>query len=125
MNFRKISFSLVVLLLISAHLAACSTRASGFPTGKFDVSGGGASFEFNRDGTFTYYSGGVSVFTGTYKVDGDVYTETSSTGASTNPACNAPAQYYWDFNGTALSFSVLDDKCGSRIAIYTSSAWIR
>ena len=87
---------LLMLALMFSLLAACSptaptaapkptsapdTTSSNFPAGKFIQSGKtDYGLIFNKDGTFSVFDGGTTLVTGTYSVDGNVYTETSNDG---------------------------------------------
>ena len=58
-----------------------STTSSNFPAGKFIQSGKtDYGLVFNADGTFSVFSGDKTFVTGTYSVNGDVFTETSNDG---------------------------------------------
>jgi len=108
------------LLLFSLILSACtlvpSTPAAepasepkpsegNFPTGKFIKSGEkDYGLQFNADGTFSVFRGEITYVTGTYKVDGDVFTETSNTGG-----CDTNVSFNYKFDGTNLTFSYVGD----------------
>jgi hypothetical protein len=61
----------LTVLAISLVLAACGSSASGFPTGKFiEANSVDSGLIFNKDGTFSAFSGDTILVTGTYSVDG-------------------------------------------------------
>lgn len=114
---KKNVLALVIgLLLASLVLSACgSSKATGFPTGKFvnpnsDI---GAGMEFNEDGTYRAFNSGYTLARGTYSIDGDLYVEESNNGN-----CPAPMKYKYSFDGTNLTFELTDqsknDSCGER-----------
>ncbi len=85
-------------------------------------------FQFYQDGTFSYfysirpldsYSSRKPDETGTYSVDGILYTITSSSLTYCQPPT---ATYYWTYDGQNLTFQVKgEDKCGDRQKSYESS----
>lgn len=114
---KKNVLALVIgLLLASLVLSACgSSKATGFPTGKFvnpnsDI---GAGMEFNEDGTYRAFNSGYTLARGTYSIEGDIYVEESNNGN-----CPAPMEYKYSFDGTNLTFELTDqsknDSCGER-----------
>ncbi len=124
---KRHSAALLVLVLSSLFLAACASSSSGFPTGKFYVSGTERTegFEFDRSGSFNYFSGDDKVMEGTYTVEGDVYTETSNNVESAEPACKLPSTYNWVYDGTTLRFTVIEDKCPDRRSAYTDYLFVK
>lgn len=95
-----------VILVFSLVLSACSSAGkSNFPTGKFIKSGTeNYGLMFNADGTFSVFSGGITYITATYKVDGDVFTETSNDGG-----CETNVSFNYTFDGSNLAFSYVGD----------------
>ena len=116
-----------IFVLSSLLLAACASSSSDFPIGKFYVSGSERTegFEFDRDGSFNYFSGDEKVMEGTYTVEGDVYTETSNNGEGAEPACKLPSTYNWVYDGTTLRFTVIEDKCMARRSAYTDYLFVK
>ncbi|MFA9490051.1 MAG: hypothetical protein ACERK1_02330 [Anaerolineales bacterium] len=122
---RKLLY-IPVYLLISLSIASC-TPANEFPTGEFFMPLGmdyrardwwgvdGVTFNFYDDGTFTVTdTAGVQRISGTYVIDGDKYTETSSDRQSCIPA--GPATYRWRFDDGYLTFIGLgEDECLDRM----------
>lgn len=102
----KSKFFLAGLLLLSLMLAACGGSGnSGFPTGKLlKESSSNSGLIFNEDGTFSVLAGGATVITGTYSVDGNVFTETSNTGG-----CETNVSFNYTFDGTNLTFTYVGD----------------
>ncbi len=103
MKNNKLFVLVIGLVLVSLVLAACGT--SKFPTGKFIKSGTeNYGLVFSPDGTF-YVFEGVDIFvTGTYSVDGNVFTETSNTGG-----CSTNVNFTYKFDGTNLTFNYQGD----------------
>jgi hypothetical protein len=121
---RKLFYGLL-LLFVSLVISDC-TSANDFPTGEFympiiedyraPLAWGieGAYFEFNDDGTYTVTdTAGVQRLSGTYRIDGNLYTVISTS----IPSCDGlgPATYRWTFQNGFLTF--IDegkDKCTVR-----------
>lgn len=124
---RKLVVIVVSMLLISLLMAACAPNTSEFPTGKFYVSGTERTegFEFDRSGSFNYFTGNDKVMEGTYTVEGDVYTETSNNVESAEPACKLPSTYNWVYDGTTLRFTVIEDRCPDRRSAYTDYLFVK
>ncbi len=109
-----------------------------FPTGRFFhqhtglLAGTYCVLQFNGDGTFVYFylTSSVevenisSLLTGTYQIDGNLYTETSVTLTRENSGfsdCPGPATYAWTFDGQTLEFQVVgEDPCPERLRTYES-----
>ena len=74
----------------------------------------GLFFRFYEDGTFTVTdTAGVRRMSGTYVIDGDKYTETSSDLKSCEQA--GPATYIWTFESQTLTFiGIGEDECEHR-----------
>ena len=107
-----------------------------FPTGTFfhehagPLAGTYCVFQFNEDGTYAYYylvdrvdvSGKTPLFSGTYVIDRNLYTETSATMSSAAyPPCDFPGPYAWTYDGEILEFQVVgEDPCSERLRTYES-----
>ena len=119
---------LVLLLLISCQTH--SSNSTEFPTGSFvyeDWDRAAWAFQFNEDGTWAWFAGDMEVptVTGTYSVDGNLYTETSSD-PSSDHACPSPATYRWNFDGQNLSFALHgQDNCSGRRMVYDGRTYVR
>ena len=125
---KKIILLVISLVLGSLALTACGTGSPsdyGFPTGKFVW----AESEFvgiylNEDMTWSGFYYGEEVDKGTYKVKGNLYTQTSD--APNLPAeCAAPATYEWSFDGTNLAFKLHgEDTCDIRRESFDGQTFI-
>jgi hypothetical protein len=106
MNSRMLSRLLIGLILSVLLITGCETSAkSNFPTGKFIKSGEtDYGLKFNPDGTFSVFQGDNTFVTGTYKVDGRVFTETSNDGG-----CDTNVNFNYTFNGSNLTLSYVGD----------------
>lgn len=104
MKNKKLIVLVIGLALVSVVFAACST-SKPFPTGRFIKSGTtDYGLMFNSDGTFLVFEG-VDVFvTGTYTVEGDIFTETSNTGG-----CDTNVSFTYKYDGTNLTFNYIGD----------------
>jgi major membrane immunogen (membrane-anchored lipoprotein) len=103
---KNVLLLVVVIFAASLVLSACgSTGKSDFPTGKFIKSGEtDYGLKFNADGTFEVFQGEVTYVTSTYKVDGNVLTETSNDGG-----CETNVSFNYTFDGSKLTFSYVGD----------------
>lgn len=114
---KKIFMFLALVLALA--LTACGSTAptaapANFPTGKFIKSGTTAyGFIFNEDGTWSVFSGDMTLVKATYSVKGNVFTETSNDGG-----CETNASFTYTFDGTNLTFNYVgnpaDDACEGR-----------
>lgn len=102
----KKTLLLLVVGLMALLLPACASAEAGdFPTGKFIKSGEtDYGLKFNSDNTFAVFQGETTYVTGTYKVDGDVFTETSNDGG-----CDTNVSFHYTFDGSKLTFSYVGD----------------
>jgi major membrane immunogen (membrane-anchored lipoprotein) len=94
------------VLAMSLILAACgSSSPSTFPSGNFIKSGTtDYGLVFNKDGTFSPFSGDTTFVTGTYSVDGNIFTETSNDGG-----CKTNVSFNYIFDGMNLTFNYVGD----------------
>jgi hypothetical protein len=74
---------------------------SDFPTGKF-IKAGTTNYglAFNADGTFQVFDGDNVFVHGTYKAEGNIFTETSNDGG-----CKTNVSFTYTFDGTNLTFN--------------------
>jgi hypothetical protein len=126
MNFKMLSRLLMGLILSVLLLTGCRSEVrSNFPTGTFIKSGEtDYGLKFNPDGTFSVFQGDNTFVTGTYKVDGKVFTETSNTGG-----CNTNVNFNYTFDGSKLTLSYADDPerdvaCTGRHADFNNVTYI-
>ena len=97
------------------QFSVTAETASSFPTGKFvSVNDKAKGYQFNADGTFGYYLGGVDpVVQGTYSVVGNLLSVRNPD--ETDPQCQGSVTYQWFFDGEKLTFSPMgDDTCRPR-----------
>lgn len=120
-NKSKYPFLFVLLVMV---LTACGTssqatapvsptKASVEPTPVAAVAFSNGRFikSINKDYGFIFKDGNFSVFQGnntlveaTYKVDGNVFTETSNTGG-----CKTNMSFNYTFDGSTLTFTYIGD----------------
>lgn len=124
---RELKVTMTARVISGEVTTTAETLATWFPTGEFfmplDGTGhgmlktDGLFFRFFEDGTFTVTdTAGVRRMSGTYVIDGDKYTETSSDLKSCEPA--GPAPYRWTFEGQTLTFIAIgEDECVYRTEI--------
>ena len=94
-----------LVLVLSMMLAACGSSASSFPTGKFIKTGTTEyGLAFNKDGTFSVFNGDIPYAKGTYKVEDNVFTETSN-----DAGCKTNVSFKYTFDGKNLTFSYVGD----------------
>lgn len=84
----------------TAALPVSLDTGSDFPVGKF-VKAGTTNYglTFNSDGTFSVFDGDNIFVHGTYKAEGNVFTETSNDGG-----CKTNVSFTYTFDGTNLTF---------------------
>jgi hypothetical protein len=112
MNRKKSILFRIFSVLVLLALAACGGSKSGkFPTGRFvNTNDSSREVEYNQDYTWAYYMGGLMSAKGTYKVDGNLWTEQGT------PECPFPGTYAWTFDGKNLSFKLSgEDNCAPRV----------
>lgn len=123
-----------VMELARTRTALAPPISPEFPTGTFfheHEPGNFCVYRFNEDGTLGYFLRAPSAdvgdirpyITGTYTIDGNLYTETSSSFYG----CEWPATYAWTFDGQILAFQVVgEDKCsGRQQTLETPEKWIK
>jgi hypothetical protein len=109
----------------SVPVAAPTLTPANFPTGKFIKSGEtDYGLMFNADGTFAVFQGEVTHVTGTYKVDGNTFTETSNNGG-----CSTNVDFTYAFDGTNLTFKYVgnpedDVDCSGRNADFNNVTYV-
>jgi hypothetical protein len=120
------------LILLSILLAACGSNPSGgasFPTGKFvRADDENRVFVFNEDGTWIVLGGiggSDTLVKATYKVDGNILTETSNDGG-----CQTNMDFTYTFDGTNLTFNYAgnpeeDRGCPGRWADMNNVTYVR
>lgn len=117
---KKVMSIVIGAMLLAMMLGACTQAVStpgavetaapkpaeaNFPTGKFIKSGEtDYGLKFNADGTFSVFQGEATYVTGTYNVDGDVFTETSNDGG-----CETNVSFNYTFDGSNLTFKYVGD----------------
>jgi len=87
-------------------LSACggSSQKSNFPTGKFIKSGSESyGLIFEPEGTFSVFLNSTVLVSGTYTVDGNIFTETSNNGG-----CKTNVNFTYTFDGESLTFQYVD-----------------
>lgn len=134
MKSKNMFVLLAGLTLLSFVLAACGASAvteeapaeaaASFPTGKFIKSGtDDYGLIFNEDGTFTAFSGSYTMVRATYKVEGNVLTETSNNGG-----CETNVSFNYTFDGANLTFTYAgkpeDDACDGRRADFNNVTYV-
>jgi hypothetical protein len=110
---RKNHILIVSIALLVIILSACTSAANDaptFPTGRFVTKS--SQFEgylFNEDMTWAYLVDGSIAAEGKYSVKGNQWIEQGTA------ECPFPGTYEWTFDGTNLSFKVVDeDECDPR-----------
>lgn len=130
---RVLATVLVVLAVVM--LAACNSTADtgnsagqepavAFPTGKFtDPDDRFAGFYYWDDGTHAFFEFGSIVIEGTYRVEGDILTDTVTD--ADEGGCAVPATYRWSYDGTNLKYVLVgEDNCEPRKATMDGSTWV-
>ena len=101
--------------------ATQAPAAAAFPIGIF-TNPVGWTWEFKDDGRQSFQMPEVRTW-GTHTVSGNklVFKESSSN----CPADAKEGTYTWAYDGKALSFKVLDDRCGGREGSATAGPWVK
>jgi hypothetical protein len=94
------------------------TDAPEFPTGRFVNREGDEEYEFNEDGTYSYFyeQSSEPAIVGTYSIDGNLYIEESHTG-DCPPTTGI---YIWNYDAGILTFRASEtrDDCAGRRSAY-------
>ncbi len=105
---------------------AVPTEVGSFPIGKFVFQNDPNSyFTFSKAGKRAHgaVGGQLAFATGTYRVEGDLYIQTSNSGH-----CPVPMSYKFSFDGTYLKFQLTDesrnDPCPERTGFYDNTTYI-
>ena len=119
MNRRKLVGTMLGFGMGLTLLAACvppTPAPPEFPTGRFVNADGDEEFQFNEDGTWSYFQGQSQspVVFGTYSIDGDLYTDETNS----DPDCPFPGTYTWPYDGGTLTFRLVEDECDGRPGAY-------
>ena len=106
MKNNKLLLLVLGLMLLSLLLVACGpTKEANFPTGKFiQVGKTNYGLVFNQDGTFSVVEGSNTFVSGTYSVDGNIFTETSN-----DAGCKTNVNFTYTFDGINLTFNYVGD----------------
>ncbi|MBL8101780.1 MAG: hypothetical protein JNM02_04555 [Anaerolineales bacterium] len=121
MKSKKLFVLLAGLVILSFIVTACGGGNSGFPTGKFIKEGTQEyGLKFNEDGTFEVFNGDTVFVHATYKVSGNVFTETGNDGG-----CEPNVDFNYTFDGSKLTFTYVgnpedDADCAGRYADFNN-----
>ncbi|MEW6029367.1 MAG: hypothetical protein AB1554_07770 [Chloroflexota bacterium] len=136
MKTKLLSFVLVLIFALAACAPAATptvappapkptdTPAANFPAGKFIKEGTtDYGLKFNADGTFWVFEGDIIFVRATYKVEGNIFTETSNDGG-----CDTNVSFTYAFDGANLTFNYVgnpnDDKdCTGRYADFNGVSY--
>jgi hypothetical protein len=133
MKTKYLSFVLALTFVLAACSPAATPTAApkpteaptaagaNFPVGKF-IKAGTTNYGlmFNADGTYYVFEGDTIFVHGTYRADGNVFTETSNDGG-----CPTNVSFNYAFDGAKLTFTYVgnpdDDKdCKGRHADFNN-----
>jgi hypothetical protein len=112
-------------LTLEPHKAAASTEATVFPAGSFTMQDRDGKWVmiFKDDGSFTVTINGKPVVQrGSYMVSQDQITLSDD---SEPCAGKGDGTYRWTFNGTKLTWEVVQDRCIARKGTHHGSTWSR
>ena len=131
---RRISgwlVTLVVCCAIPILFAACNSGEDTdedtpvFPTGRFLREDKAEAFEWDEDGTYSWFMDNSSIpgLNGRYGISGNYYTEMTHNYAASP---KIPATYKWTFDGERLTFELWGrDMISSRQATYDGQTFIK
>jgi len=106
---------------------AVPTEVGSFPIGKFVFPNDPNSyFTFSKAGRWAHGAVGIQIAfaTGTYRVEGNTYIQTSNSGG-----CPVPMSFKFSFDGTYLKFQLTDESrndtsCPDRNGFYDNTTYI-
>ena len=116
MNRNRLAWPTIGFGIVLLLLAACAPPTPEFPTGRFVGPEGLDEFEFNEDGTFSYFfeQSSTPEVVGTYSIDGDLYTDETNSSED----CPFPGSYTWTYDDPILTFRLVEDECEGRRSVY-------
>lgn len=125
MKNKRMVLVVSVILIGLFLIAGCGGSSAEFPSGYFVTEGfSDSGFKFNADGTWATVLYGKEQIHGTYEVNGNVFTELTNDVPTDDPVCKSPSKYEWSFDGSKLTFSLVEDECRDRAEAYTGAAHI-
>jgi hypothetical protein len=113
--------------LATEAAAAGATEAPAnlpFPTGKFfHANDDTAYFLFGEDGRWSHHAGSMTLATGEYRIEGDLYVQTKN-----SHGCDVPMSFRYTFDGKHLHFYLTEesqnDPCDVRVDRYNDKIYI-
>jgi hypothetical protein len=113
---------LVVLLTSACGSAAAPTPGGPFPVGAYTAkSNPDIKLLFTQGGSYTFGINGE--VKGTYVISGNQITFTETVGG-TAQCVGIPGTYTWSFDGSTLTFQLVQDDCAPRKNDWTN-AWVK
>ncbi len=107
--------------VISTLTMAVAVAAPTFPTGKYTA--GEISIQFDDHGHVKVSEGDHTLVDGRFVANADQIKLTDESGPMACPKDEATGSYRWKYEGEALSFSSLDDRCDGRSGDLSGRIW--
>ena len=127
MSVHRIILVIIAIALISST-TGCGTKAvnpattpastGDFPIGTFTNSDQSWTWEFKTDGSYLA-QGLQSRENGNFTVDGNQIS------ISGDYCGEITGNYTWTYDGTALTFEMIDDKCTDRLGVVVTGNWVK
>jgi hypothetical protein len=110
-----------VIICMSTITMAVAVAAPTFPTGKYKA--GEISIQFDDHGHLKVSEGDRTLVDGRFVANADQIKLTDESGPMACSEDEATGSYRWKYEGEALSFSNLDDRCDGRSGDLSGRPW--
>jgi hypothetical protein len=121
-NAQKIRSGTIYATLVASMMAMpLVMAASAFPTGKYKA--GEISIQFDDHGHVKVSQGERTLVDGQFAATADEIKLTDESGPMACAKDEATGTYRWKYEGEALSFSKLDDRCDGRSGDLSGRQW--
>jgi hypothetical protein len=107
--------------VLSAIATSIAVAAPTFPTGKYKA--GEISIQFDDHGHVQVSQGDRALVDGRFVANADQIKLTDESGPMACSKDEATGTYRWKYDGEALSFSKLDDRCDGRSGDLSGRQW--
>jgi hypothetical protein len=122
MSVHKIRSIIIRTISVMSMIAmAVAVAAPAFPTGTFKA--GDISIQFDDHGHVKVSEGDHTLVDGRFVANADQIKLTDESGPMACPKDEATGSYRWKYEGEALSFSSLDDRCDGRSGDLSGRQW--
>lgn len=108
----KVAFILILMALCTSCASSQKSGSSQFPIGAYKIRS--AQVDYYGNGTYRIFDTRQVYVLGRYKIDGNVITMTDTGGEYGCKGNSNPAKYKWNFDGTSIKFTLIEDRCDAR-----------